>query len=100
MKERLFFLLRTCIFWVILFVAAKIVFLIYEFHMTSQLEFKYCLASIWNGVSMDIAMSSYIILLFCVVLAFTFFLAGKKLAFVFKICSTVLLSLFLLIICY
>ncbi len=98
MKERLFFLLRTCIFWVILFVAAKIVFLIYEFHMTSQLEFKYCLASIWNGVSMDIAMSSYIILLFCVVLAFTFFLAGKKLAFVFKICSTVLLSLFLLII--
>jgi phosphoglycerol transferase MdoB-like AlkP superfamily enzyme len=98
MKQRLLFLLRTFIFWVVLFIMAKILFLTYEFQMTSQLAPALWFKSIWNGLQMDIAMTSYVIMVFTTLLSFTFFLKGKQLTLLFKIANTLLLVLFLLVI--
>lgn len=98
MKDRLLFLLRTYIFWILLFIVAKIVFLGYEFHMTSNLEPKFWILSLWHGLIMDVAMSAYFILFYSAILAFTFFLSGKKLKSIFKVINSVFLGLSLLII--
>lgn len=98
MKQRLLFLIRTFLFWLVLFVLAKVLFLIYEFHMTSQLAPTLWFKSIWHGLQMDIAMSSYVIMAMTALLAFTFFLNGKPLAQLFKIVNTLFLALFLLVI--
>lgn len=98
MKERLLFLLRTFVFWVALFVIAKILFLTYEFQMTSQLAPTFWFKSIWHGLQMDIAMTSYVIMAFALLLSFSFFLKGKALATLFKISNTLLLVLFLWVI--
>ena len=98
MKERLSFLLRTFIFWVLLFVSAKILFLVYEFQMTSQLAPAFWFKSIWHGLQMDIAMTAYVIMLFSLLLALSTYLKGKGLARLFKISNTILLVLFLWVI--
>lgn len=97
MKQRLLFLVRTFAFWLLLFVVAKLVFLVYEFHMTSQLAPAYWFKSIWHGLQMDIAMTSYIVMVYAALMALTFFLREKTLSIVFKSFNILFLSLFLLV---
>ena len=98
MKARLLFLLKSYLFWIVLFILCKFIFLIYQYEMTIQTPILLCCKSIWNGIIMDVAMTSYVIMVFCTVLAVTFFLSGKKLSKVFKITNTLFLSTFLLVI--
>jgi phosphoglycerol transferase MdoB-like AlkP superfamily enzyme len=98
MKNRLLFLLRTFIFWVALFVVAKVVFLVYEFHMTSQIAPSLWLVSIWHGLKMDIAMTSYVMMVYALIIALTFFLSGRYLSTIFRFFNGLFLALFLLVI--
>lgn len=98
MKNRLLFLLKTYIFWVLLFVLAKCMFLIYQLDLTIQTDPKLWFLSIWNGLKMDIAMTAYIILLYSAILSITFFLKGKVLKKTFEITNIIVSSLFILVI--
>lgn len=98
MRQRLIFLLKTYIFWVLLFVASKIIFLTYQTELTLELPIKHWFLSIWHGLKMDIAMTAYIALLYATIIGLTFYLKGKVLATIFKALHIIFASLFLLVI--
>ncbi len=95
MKNRLIFFLKSYLFWILLFAISKIVFLIYEFDLTSQTPITLLINSIWHGLIMDVAMTAYVMMIFAVLLAISFPISGHKLVKIFSITNTIFLSIFL-----
>ncbi len=71
MKARLFFLLRYYLFWIVLAIVAKVIFLLYQWSDTVQLEavdFWHILA---GGIRLDLSLGGYIMMLSSVILVFS-----------------------------
>lgn len=98
LKTRLFFLLRTFIFWLALFLIAKVVFLIYQYPMSAQVAPSFWLRSLWHGLPMDVSMSAYIVLFFTLSMVGSTFFSGKHLVKTAVIFNTLFLSLFLCVV--
>ena len=98
MSQRLQFLYKTLLYYFSLFVVAKLLFLIYQFRQSSQLPLQLWFKSIIHGLQMDLAMSAYVIMVFSLLLAFSFFLTGKGLRRLLKMTNLIILIPFLLVI--
>lgn len=75
MRSRLLFLLKYYVFWILLSVVARVIFLLYEGE-DSLTGFDYG-QIFYRGLQMDISLGGYIMLLACVILMFSPFIADR-----------------------
>ena len=94
MKNRLLFLLKYYIFWIVFSIVAKGLFLVYQYSETSSLEIADYWMIFWKGLRMDLSFGGYIMMLSGIILALGVFLPS---AWVKRIFSG--LTFLLLLIC-
>ena len=94
MKNRLLFLLKYYIFWIVFSIVAKGLFLVYQYSETSSLEIADYWMIFWKGLRMDLSFGGYIMMLSSIILALGVFLPS---AWVKRIFSG--LTFLLLLIC-
>jgi phosphoglycerol transferase MdoB-like AlkP superfamily enzyme len=63
MKNRLDFLLREFVFWVLFFALGRILFLIYHVEYLADLTFQDILLIPWFGLRMDLSMAGYMLII-------------------------------------
>ncbi|MCU0326531.1 MAG: sulfatase, partial [Spirosomaceae bacterium] len=79
MRERLYFLLLYYGFWVIFFVAARIIFLGYHIEDTKLLTLETVWGILWNGIRMDFSMAGYLSILPFLLVCFSNFVKKSRL---------------------
>lgn len=94
MKNRLLFLLKYYIFWIVFSIVAKGLFLVYQYSETASLEIADYWMIFWKGLRMDLSFGGYIMMLSSIILALGVFLPS---AWVKRIFSG--LTFLLLLIC-
>lgn len=90
------------IFWYFYFVLARVIFLIYNSHLTNTLNFKEFLLTFFYGFKLDISFVSYISVIIALLFGLLFFVEGKilyKLIFYYSIFLSILLSAIVIIDC-
>jgi len=74
MTKQLVGFLKYFIFWMIFFLLAKVIFLIWNYDQTSQLSGVEICGIFWHGLKMDISTACYLLLLPGLLIAFRLFL--------------------------
>ena len=74
MKNRLLFLLKYYIFWIVFSIVAKGLFLVYQYSETASLEIADYWMIFWKGLRMDLSFGGYIMMLSGIILALGVFL--------------------------
>ena len=82
MKNKLLFLLKYYLFWLVFAVVAKVLFLVYQGSETLTLTGTDYLMLFWKGLRMDLSFGGYIMMLSCVVLAAGVFLPWRLVKYV------------------
>jgi phosphoglycerol transferase MdoB-like AlkP superfamily enzyme len=77
MKERIKFILLYFVFWLLIFMAGKIGFLLYEHTQSFELPVSDWFRILWHGFRLDLSAAGYITLLPVLVVAFTSFSRGR-----------------------
>ena len=90
MRDKLLFLLKYYLFWVVFSWVAKVVFLIYQYKETATLTGYDYVMIFAKGFRMTLSFGGYVILLSCVLMAIGVFLSAKILKRIFS-CLTLLL---------
>ena len=63
MKQRLRFLLTLFLLLILIFVAQKVVFMLYNASMAEGAPFLTCVAALWHGLRLDIATACYLVII-------------------------------------
>lgn len=94
MKAKLFFLAKYYLYWIILSVVAKGVFLLYQWKDSHSLTG----SDLWNiffgGLCMDFSLGGYILMLSSVLLVFSFMVPDKVMRNIFSVLTALLLLFF------
>ena len=77
MKQRLAFFIRYAIFWMILFIAGRLFFWLYEYSFSFNLGAKEWFLSFIYGIRLDISTTGYIMAVTGLILVFTSIFDGK-----------------------
>jgi len=93
MKKRISVFLLYLVYWYLLFVIARIAFLLTYFDKTSQLSVSEIVNTFTYGFKLDIAIASYIVILPSLVLSLTSFFKGRFIKYFYHIYT--LLALFI-----
>jgi len=97
-KAKLLFLLKYYVYWILLSVIAKVIFLFYQWHDTTGLSG----TDIWHifagGLQLDLSLGGYVILLSSLILSVSVFLSLRVLRMIFKGLTLVLLVFFFLVV--
>ena len=91
MKKILIVFLKYFLFWLIYFLVAKLIFLLYNFNLTRPLTIAEISGVFFHGLKMDISLVSYLMVFPGIVLAFSFLTSSKILSYIFKIYTFLLL---------
>lgn len=94
MKAKLLFLLKYYLFWIGLSVAAKIIFLFYQWQDTATLSGSDVWHIIWGGLQLDLSLGGYILMLSALIMALSIFLSPRVVRVVFSVITVVLLLFF------
>lgn len=94
MREKILFLLRYYLFWLILSVVAKVLFLVYQGGDTFTLQAGDYWNIFWRGLRMDFSLGGYVMLLACVLMVSSPWVKDRILRNVFSILTFVLLIFF------
>ncbi len=97
MRGKIYFLLRYYLFWVGISVVAKIVFLLYQGGKAFELSAEEYARVFFRGLRLDLSLGGYIIMLSCVILAFTPYLKERMLRYIFNGLTGVLLFFYSLV---
>ena len=90
MRDKLLFLLKYYLFWIVFSWVAKVLFLIYQYKETATLTGHDYVMIFTKGFRMDLSFGGYVVLLACVLMAIGVFLSAKVLKRIFS-CLTLLL---------
>ena len=77
MRDKLLFLLKYYLFWIVFSWVAKVVFLIYQYKETATLTGHDYVMIFAKGFRMDLSFGGYVILLSCVLMATGVFLSAN-----------------------
>ncbi|MBP8851350.1 MAG: hypothetical protein KBG80_12440, partial [Breznakibacter sp.] len=77
MQKRLLFLLKTTIFWLLLFLVARFLFECYNFTGTKDLTIGEIILTFLHGFRLDLSMTSYFMLAYGLIVAVSVFFKGK-----------------------
>ena len=94
MKEKLQFLLRYYIFWIVLSIIAKIIFLIYQGGEAYTLTWSDYWNIFYRGLRMDFSLGGYIMMLGCLTMAVSPWVKDKILRRIYAIITFILLLVF------
>ncbi|HEX2919954.1 MAG TPA: sulfatase-like hydrolase/transferase [Bacteroidales bacterium] len=93
MRKRFYSLLLYAVYWLILFVFARVFFLFFHYQSSFQETVGGLLGTFINGVKLDISTTGYYLLLPSLVIILTVFFEGKWYAFIMRF-YTLLLTFF------
>jgi phosphoglycerol transferase MdoB-like AlkP superfamily enzyme len=85
MKARFKFFLAYYVYWLCIFILAKVVFLLYHIKMTSKLDFAGVLGIFSHGFMLDLSASSYLVLFPVLVLLLTVYTKGKPVSCIINV---------------
>lgn len=94
MKAKLLFLLKYYLFWILLSVVAKIIFLLYQWQDSTTLTVGDIGHIIGKGLSLDMSLGGYIMMLSSVVMAISCFLNQRVIRFIYSVLTIVCLVFF------
>lgn len=94
MKAKLLFLLKYYLFWIILSVVSKVIFLLYQWQDSTTLTIGDMGNIIWRGLSLDLSLGGYIMMLSSVIMVLSTFLGQRVIRFVFSLLTIVCLVFF------
>ncbi|HSH50970.1 MAG TPA: hypothetical protein VK982_04520, partial [Bacteroidales bacterium] len=77
MKQRLKFFATYALYWLILFMVARLFFLLYQYKFSFDIRFSEWLLTFVYGVRLDISSVGYILGITGLILIFTFLFEGK-----------------------
>jgi phosphoglycerol transferase MdoB-like AlkP superfamily enzyme len=97
MKQRLLFLIKYFLFWLVLFLSGKIIFLLYEHDQSFQLPFADWFRILSHGFRLDLSTAAYFMVIPVLIMAVTVSFDGKKPHFFMNILTLPLIVVFLLI---
>jgi phosphoglycerol transferase MdoB-like AlkP superfamily enzyme len=97
MKGRLLFTLKYFVFWVCVFVLAKLAFVLYQHNQSFELGAGVWLGVFLNGLKLDFSTAGYFTLLPSIILVATSFTNSKTVRVIMGIYTGLLLVVFLLI---
>lgn len=98
MRLRLFFLVKYFLFWLVFFAVARLIFMVYEFNLTSQIYLSDWWHILVRGAWMDTSLAGYILLLSGLLISALVFAPWKLNRVVFKIFTAILLLIFSVIV--
>lgn len=98
MLRRLLFLLFYGLTWVLFFLVARAVFLVYHLSHTRELPLKTSLLTFLYGLRMDLSMSAYLLAPVCLFVLFSIVVPFLRRSILYKVYSYLLLFVILLII--
>jgi phosphoglycerol transferase MdoB-like AlkP superfamily enzyme len=84
MKQRLKIFLLYTIYWLLIFIVSRLLFLFYSYSLSFDLPFKEWVLIIANGLKLDISATGYIMAIVSISLMFTSYLSGKVLHWIFS----------------
>lgn len=93
MRDKLLFLLKYYLFWIVFSWVAKIIFLIYQYKETATLTGRDYVMLFVKGGRMDLSFGGYVVLLACIVMAIGVFLSVKTVKRIFSCLTLFLLAL-------
>lgn len=91
MRKHLAFSLRYFVFWIILFAAYRIAFIIYQFENLTTLRFNELVNILIRGAWMDASLTGYLLLLTFLLQAILFFVSPKALSKLFSAITLIFL---------
>jgi phosphoglycerol transferase MdoB-like AlkP superfamily enzyme len=91
MKDRILFLLKYCLFWLIFFFIARVFFLFFHFGQSGELPLKVWLGIFGHGLHIDLSMMGYVMLLPGIFVALSC-IAPSRFYFFFFILYTLILT--------
>ncbi len=97
MKKLIIAFFKYFLFWLAYFELSKIIFLLYNYHLTSTLSWPEISGIFIHGFKMDLSMVSYLLVLPGIVLSFSFLITPRILNGIFKIYTYILLIFITLI---
>ena len=77
MKQRLKVFGLYAIYWILFFIAARLIFLIYSFQMSFDINLKEWFLIFFNGLKLDISVTGYIMAIIAILFIFTSFSSFK-----------------------
>ena len=77
MKDRLFFLLRLSVFFIVYFIVSRIYFQLYLCEQTAKLSISEIFLTYIHGTRLDLSVTGYILLFTSIITLFTVFIPGK-----------------------
>lgn len=98
MRSRLFFLIKYILFWLLFSVAAKGLFLLWQYPESSALHSPEVFLVFWKGLRIDLSLAGYVALLSCVLLAVGTWVPGRWVNRIFAGLTGVLLAFFGLVV--
>lgn len=93
MKNRLLFILKYAIFWMLTFALFRLVFMVYQLKQTLQISFADFINVIVRGAWMDLSLTGYIVLLTSVFIGVLFFTNQKWLKGYLALQTLILLTI-------
>lgn len=94
MKSKLLFLLKYYFFWIFFSLIAKVIFLFYQGNEASVLTMEDYGQIFFRGIRLDLSLGGYIMMLSCLIMAFTPFVKEGIIRRVFSVVTLVLLIVF------
>ena len=97
MRNRLSFLIKYYLFWLLLFQLLRAVFIIYNHRLFNEARFSEILKSFIYGLKLDVSLAAYISILPFVIISFSFFINKeiliKRIIFFYSIILIVIVAL-------
>lgn len=91
MKQRLKVFLLYSLYWIVIFIVSRILFLLYSFSLSSELPIKEWILININGLKLDLSATGYIMVVISVLLVFTSFANGNTIRWILSALTLVFL---------
>jgi phosphoglycerol transferase MdoB-like AlkP superfamily enzyme len=97
MKGRIKYILSYWLFWLLLFILGKLIFLLYQFNQSFKLPFFDWIRIIQHGFRLDLSTLGYISIFPVLVICFSSFWKGKTAGIILNIYTFILILIFIII---
>ena len=97
MKARFLFLLRYFVFWVLIFILQKILFMVFNLPESSQLSVLTWLGVLWHGLPLDLSITAYLLVIPTIATCFLSFFKIDYTRIFMKIYNYIILFIVLLL---
>ena len=77
MRSRLLYLLKYYLFWLLVFISQKIIFMVFNYKESFNLDLSVWISVLWNGMKLDLSAGAYLMIIPVLVLGILSLFDGK-----------------------